>query len=284
MPNGYTWDTASGTYTDKDGIVHIIDERVEIEGEYATLTTEDGKTASLYYVNDENGKKIYFKETTIGDMDEERCHFTALTERMTLGEMIGESSINSNKILKHLSDCTIKQVPDRLNSLTFEDVFAEEIYLTHKGSNITDKYDNIIKAGDFIYYPEGETQPCLATSPDQYVVNGVWKYLLMDLDITKTEEERFEIGLNYSVTNDMGKLMNNMQVNMQSAKLSDLSKDGIIDMDADDLTTKVPAIGTPYDNMSLGDLTVNQIIFLIFGLSITAFTYKVNPIHQIRGK
>ena len=72
-------------------------EKMDFSDTYATgiqvIIVKDGSSITCLddlFVFDEEGNPIYFKETTIGDMDEERCHFTALTERMTLGEMIGE--------------------------------------------------------------------------------------------------------------------------------------------------------------------------------------------------
>lgn len=259
----YTWNEETKTYTDTYGVAHILDQPVLKDGVQATVETAEG-LAPLYYVKDTNGNPINFQATTVGDMAKEGNNLAVLTERMTLGEIIGEEKLASNKFLKHLSDCTINNVADKLNDLTFDDVFEEDIYLRYEEeADFVDENGNTIKKGDFIYYPTDPSQPCLATSKEQYVVKGVWKYMLKDTapeNEGKTEEERIQIGLNYSVTNDMMKIMDNMQKNMQNATLRELNDDKIIEMEESSLATVVPNIVSGYGGKTLGELTINQML------------------------
>lgn len=269
----YTWDEATQTYTDTYGVAHILDQPVLKDGVQATVETAEG-LAPLYYVKNKDGEPIKYKPTTVGDMAKGRSNLVALTDRMTLGEILGEEKLAANKFLKHLSDCTIINVADKLNDLTFGEVFEDDIYLRYEGeTDFVDANGKTITKGDFIYYPTGSDDPCLATSQEEYVVKGVWKYMLKDTAAEnegKTEEERIQIGLKYSVTNDMMKIMDNMQKNMQNATLNDLNSDGIISMTSG-LDTPIPEEIIPDDmkadiqrndegKVEIGYLTVNQML------------------------
>lgn len=262
MLREYTWDEAKGLYIDKDGKKHYLDGRVQKEVEEgrfedATVEVADGVFADLYYVQDENGEDILYHPTTVGEMAEERCHLTTLTERMTVGELMNgdpndpEDKVYGNKILKHLADATIETMPDQIKALTFRKVFEKEIFDESTGE-----------------------------------VKGTWKYMLKDKatvdenDNPLTEEQRIEKGLNYSITEDMSKIMDNMTVNMKNATLLELDGDGIIDMNDDDLNNKsVPTTKLPgseeflfgsFAGKKLGELTVNEMLQVTV-ISISSF-------------
>ncbi|MBQ2701455.1 MAG: hypothetical protein IJF64_00550, partial [Clostridia bacterium] len=139
MLGEYSWNEEKGLFIDEKGNKHYLDGRVQKEVEEgvfenATVEVEDGVFADLYYVKDENGEDIMYHPTTVGEMSEERCHLTTLTERMTVGELMNgdpeaeNDPVYGNKILKHLADSTIETMSDQIKTLTFDQVFNEEIY------------------------------------------------------------------------------------------------------------------------------------------------------------
>ena len=252
MLGEYSWNEEKGLFIDEKGNKHYLDGRVKNEAnEDATVEVAEGVFADLYYVKDENGEDIMYHPTTVGEMSEERCHLTTLTERMTVGELMNgnkedpNDKVYGNKILKHLADSTIETMPDQIKTLSFGQVFEEDIYneTTHE-------------------------------------MKGVWKYMLKDQatvdenDNPLTEEQRIEKGLKYSITEDMSKIMDNMTANMKNAKLVDLDNDQIISME--NLDTKLAAplkealsptmkaeLGLdtdPNKEITVGSLTVNQML------------------------
>ena len=244
------------------------------------------ETVDLYYVK--SGTSIlddylFHEPTNVGDLTKENSRLSTITKRMTIGELMNgdendpNDDVYGNKILKHLADATIETMPDQIKTLTFGQVFKEDIYETYSGDTpITDPNGNEIKKGDFVYYVtvEGTKTTYLAIEEEQYQVKGVWKYMLKDKDTTDDpatpEDERIEKGLKYSLTEDMSKIMDNMTANMKNATLLELDTDGIIDMNDDDLNNKsVPTtkvFGTEefvFGNLAgkkLGELTVNEML------------------------
>jgi hypothetical protein len=103
-------------------------------------------------------------------------------------------------------------------------------------------------------------------------LKSVWKYMLVENGVDKSSE--------YTVLNDMDKLVDNMIANVQTAKLRDLRNDGILDFSSGMLDTKiilkvytfevkingVPASSIYGENTTLGDLTTQEMIAYIDGL------------------
>ena len=56
------------------------------------------------------------------------CDLSRKVETLRLASVLGESEINSNKLLKNLKNSTMKTLSDDIAALTVEDVFADEIY------------------------------------------------------------------------------------------------------------------------------------------------------------
>ncbi len=182
-----------------------------------TLTLKDGTVATYYYLTDQADNAVYYEGTTLGDLSGENNTISMLTKRLTLGELLGEDSVNDNIFLKHVKDETIDTLPDAIEKLKITDVYAEDIFktveVTEGGVKVTYFVDG---AGNKIAKVDAElTQE----QKNQRVVVGTWKYLLKDKDTGVITE--------YPVT-EIGKLVGNMTTNMQKASLQELSDDQII--------------------------------------------------------
>ena len=250
MPEGYTFE--DNVYIDAKQKQHYL---ADPSGESVII---DEVSIDLYYVKDENENYITYASTTVGDLTGDNGALSTITKRMTVGELMGEDKMDSNKILKHLKDATIDTLPDQISGLTFGQVFTDDIY-------------------------DAETNE----------MKGVWKYMLKDKDTTDDpetfEDERIEVGLNYSITNDMSKIMNNMTANMKNATLLELDEDQIISMDnldtplasalkaalSDDMKSELGLNDNPDKEITVGSLTVNQML----NVMLTAITL-INGITQ----
>ncbi|MBO4940037.1 MAG: hypothetical protein J6D30_03290 [Clostridia bacterium] len=104
-------------------------------------------------------------------------------------------NLDSNPILKNLKTCPLLDIPDQVTELTVEQVFGSDI-----------------------------------TKDENQIPTGTWKYLLYnksnDSDGDKSDVADYD--LHIPVLTSMTSLMNNMQSNIHSATLQELSDDGII--------------------------------------------------------
>ena len=195
-------------------------------------TRADG--TAVYYLS-KDGESVYFTECTLKEFATDSNSLTKLTARLTAGDILGDE-IDTNPMLKHLKDTPINELGTAIKDLKFAQVFAEDIY---------DEHGNL---------------------------KSVWKYMLVENDVDKSNE--------YTVLGDMNKLVNNMINNVQKAKLRDLRNDGILDFSTTMLDTKiilkvytfdvtingVPASSIYDENTTLGDLTTEEMISYIDGL------------------
>lgn len=108
--------------------------------------------AKLYYLNDENGGKVKYSPTRLGDLSGSDNALSKMTERLTLGEILGEDSVKDNKIFKHLKDSTVEDLPNAITNLTIGDVFHDEMYYHIADETDLAKYgsDAGFAKGDFI--------------------------------------------------------------------------------------------------------------------------------------
>lgn len=209
------------------------------------------KQAQLYYVTDSTGNPLYYHATTLGDLSGANSPINNLTGRLALGDII---KVDDNKILKHLGDCTIDEIPAAINGLTVTQVFEEDVYLTCKG------LDKLAAGDEFVsqnkteytvatdatgnYYTDGNSKTVREgdyidasgnlVSAENKVLAGTWYYLLTDsnaADGTTTPDE-------YTVM-EMTALMNNMTANVQKASLNQLVSDGIVEASPTILTEKI---------------------------------------------
>jgi hypothetical protein len=245
--------TKTKTYVDENGNEYSYAVGTH-EGAISSIKTKDGETANVYYLY-EAGKPALFSKTVLGDFTGSENILTNLTSRITVGEVMDKKTVESNKFFKHVLDKTIDELPEAINELTLQTVYAEEIFKTDENGNFLDKNGNV------------------TTNKDEYVVEHEWWYLLHDEAACKKDH-----GVNcdkqciqdYKIT-EMDVLIDNMRTNIEMATLRQLKADGMID-GLDDATlnssVKTSISGVPVemgdlpkgDNVTLGDYTVVQML------------------------
>ena len=201
--------------------------------------TEEIK-AQIYLVwteNSDGNLKVEFDHTHLGDLKgKDPALFSKMKNRLTISDVLGkDSGLENNKILKHLQNETIANLPDAVASLTIGQVFENEIYKTTdvtvgEGENAVtttyfiDKDGNILvpdSTGEKYYIQGTETE-------SQRVLKGSWKYLLTD--------ENEQVRLDYKIAGEtvdgeadgMSAMMDNMTRNIQKTDLITLVNDEII--------------------------------------------------------
>ena len=199
-----------------------------------TVVTASGHVATAYYLI-KDGTDVYFTETTLREFSGSSNSITKLTSRLTAGDILGDE-INSNKMLKYLADTPIDKLGAKLNELTFEQVFADDIYE---------------KSGDeFVTDVNGDR-----------ILKDVWHYMLTDKDTGKNGAG------DYYVLTGMNTLLENMKYNVHLAKLRDLANDGILNLSEDILNRAIIVkiagvdVGTSHPEGTLiGDLTTEEML------------------------
>ena len=197
--------------------------------------------AQIYLVWTENSdgslKAFEFDHTHLGDLKgKDPALFSKMKNRLTISDVLGkDSGLENNKILKHLQNETIANLPDAVASLTIGQVFENEIYKTTdvtvgEGENAVtttyfiDKDGNVLvpdATGEKYYIQGTETE-------SQRVLKGSWKYLLTD--------ENKQVRLDYKIAGEtvdgeadgMSAMMDNMTRNIQKTDLITLVNDEII--------------------------------------------------------
>lgn len=246
----YQLDVANKKFTDLNGTQFLIgkpvlnklnvQETVKIGEKTNSVTGEtEDIFAPVYYLTDLNGKPVLYEKTCIGDMAGEDRLLTNFTHRLTVSDVLGEDKASGNKILKHLQNSSIDELDDAVLSLKFGDVFEGDVYADAKytpGENepkeFTDVNGHLVKEGDYIY-TDGDGNICFLPK-EQRTLKGTWKYMLCDKNVLTaggSKADAVEAGLQYSIANDMGKLMDNMSYNVHFATLHDLEADGIIEFE-----------------------------------------------------
>lgn len=251
--SNYTLNTQAKTFEDEDGKQYSYKAGTHA-GAIATLETEDGAVAPVYYLENENGPALFTK-TTLGDMAGSNNLLSNLTSRITVGEVMDEKSVKDNKFFKHVLDKTIDELPEAINELTLQTVYSEEIYQTDENGNFLDKNGNI------------------TTNKDEYAVEHEWWYLLHNKEACAKEHGPScdkECIQDYKIT-EMATLIDNMRTNIEMATLYQLKADGMIH-DLDDATLNSPVrtsvSGVPVEmgdlptgeGITLGDYTVVQML------------------------
>ncbi len=123
---------------------------------------------------------------------------------LTLKDLLGDD-VESNTILSKLADATLEELPDEMEKLTFEDIFADKIY-------------------------EDE---------DHTVIKAMWTYLFDDPDTATQEgpDEYYILGGTSESTKDkkgVDAMVDNMQINIQTATIGKLVRDDLIVFEDDE--------------------------------------------------
>ncbi len=174
---------------------------------------KDGKIEML------NGKK----PRTVSDLKNGN-----LFDELTLKDMLGED-VETNMILHSLADTTIKNLPAKMNELTFDDIFPDHVYEFEKDSN-----------GDYLLDASGNKIPVYETDENGnqvHKVTAMWSYLFDNPETEKVERPNQYFLLGHDLDHPgVDQMIENMQGNMQTKSLRKLVKDGLIAFD-DDPTT-----------------------------------------------
>jgi hypothetical protein len=142
-----------------------------------------------------------------------------LTDRLTLSEVLHDADLTSNKFLKHVSDCTVNEIPNKLLEISITDMFSEEVYgadaIKYEGETpILDINSKEIKNGEYYTITDGNIT--------KVELKGTWWYLLNDPNGVNAPSD-------YKAAADMNALISNMTTNVQNAKMYALKNDGIIE-------------------------------------------------------
>ena len=247
-------DPATSTFTDIYGVTYTYQ-----PGPGKTVKTRDGQMQAYYLYQD--GKDVMFTNHSLGELAGSDNLIYRLTDRLTLTEVLHDANLSENKFLKHVSDCTVSEIPDELMKLSFTDMFTEEIYgagaMKHEGATP-------LTAADGKTIENGEYYTVDAAGYHKAELEGSWWYLLTDSDetdgITKPSE--------YLIASNMNDLLDNMTTNVEGATLYQLNQDGIISgletlVDNDIIRPEgvtIEGIPGPDKATKLGHLTVTEML------------------------
>lgn len=288
----YAQGTASFyTQKDKDGNVLATYRLVSTGETLDILLNEDDEQATkvaLYYVSDENGTAIMYESTKMKDLSGDSPVLGNMTSRLALGDVL---DVGDNKILSHLTEVSIDELPKAVDTLTVGDVFDEDMHYKNiegaKGITILDensKKQTDVQPGEKYTDKNGNTVPVGAyvTKDGVLVADGnksdalrsTWKYLIR----TKKDDGSVTYHYDYRITADMTSMIENIEYNMQHTSLNEMNEDGVISTSKDLRNTKIDrkVIATmklvdhkytaAFDNIldaenpTLGLLTVDQVI------------------------
>ena len=234
--SGCTVDLKNNTYVDADGNAYTC-ARDTSEGAIHFLETEDGETAPVYYLFDKDGA-VYYSKTTLGDLAGSENVLSNLTSRITVAEVMDAESVENNKFFKHVLNETIDSLPDAINELTLQTVYAEEIFQTDEDGNFLDKDGNI------------------TTDKNEYVVEHEWWYLLHDEAVCNENHGNSCDGQcieDYAIT-EMDTLITNMRNNIEMATLFQLKEDGMINTLSDETMNSPVRTSISGQAIEMGDL------------------------------
>ena len=175
------------------------------------------------------------KDAKINNNADDENSIVRKVNELTLVDILGEEEVESNFIFKHLKDSTLTSISDDISNLTVEDVFATDVYKMNG-----DKFVDV--NGDEIDESEEGWE-------SKRVLTGTWYYLLTDVNPTEnTHPEK-----KHYLTN-MALLVENMRGNIQTATLSNLDANGILEL-TDSTLDKTLSNGT-----KVGDLTIKELV------------------------
>lgn len=91
-----------------------------------TLTTKDNTTGALYYVVDEFDQAVQFPYISLGDLKGDSPILENMTTRLTLADVLSDEAFVGHNVLAQLKDSTIKDLPNRMSSMTVGDVYGND--------------------------------------------------------------------------------------------------------------------------------------------------------------
>ena len=247
----------TSTYTELNG---------EGDEDNVTYTLTAGTRAdgtAVYYLS-KDGETVYFTECTLKEFATDSNSLTKLTARLTAGDILGDE-IDTNPMLKHLKDTPINELGAAVEALTFEQVFYDQIYRKNASGQFVDENDNVV-------------------SEDNRVLGDIWHYMLTAED---EHGNKYNAANEYSIVNDMDKLIENMKREVHDATLDRLAHDKILQISNsilnDTIITEIRAGGITFTvdvpssaniptNARIGSLTTEQILVYVEALLATIDT------------
>lgn len=265
--------TATGTgsiwtnYTQQDAdgnviVQYTIDKNDFVANETTSITVDE-QTLDFYHVY-EAGEAVMNKAMTLKDLSGDSKLLSNFTARLTLGDVM--KNADGNKILKHLKDSTIDNLPTATNNLTVGEVFDDDMHYKNDNGEYTDKNGVVV------------TDKADALKP-------TWKYLIRTQNPDGTDSQVYHY--DYKITSQMSDMVNNIEMNMQNTPLNNMHNDGVLQTSEtlrntvikseimDLIVTKVdPNFPTKYS--TVGEFTVKQLTVYVDVL-MNADTYEAKP-------
>mgnify|MGYP005764482221 FL=1 len=238
----------------------------------AYVVTEGGVITDVYYLEetaDGSGIKLGCNTT----VDESVGRIDGLKDDMTIGELLGDSGDGDNVLLDALRDSTINSLADDINSLSIQELFAEDIYAD--GGELAQVTEATFSA-DYIYYTDetgGElvngTGKLEGLWSEEYAgyytygaTAGVWSLFLYE----GGSEQLYYI-------NDIAEMQLNVTANLRTTTLGGFMEMGIISETSEgtlsmslDRFEGVGGYEVPEGKDTIGDLTISEFIRLIGAL------------------
>lgn len=238
----------------------------------AYVVTEGGVITDVYYLEetaDGSGIKLGCNTT----VDESVGRIDGLKDDMTIGELLGDSGDGDNVLLDALRDSTINSLADDINSLSIQELFAEDIYA---GGGELAQVTEATFSADYIYYTDetgGElvngTGKLEGPWSEEYagyytygVTAGVWSLFLYE----GGSEQLYYI-------NDIAEMQLNVTANLRTTTLGGFMEMGIISETSEgtlsmslDRFEGVGGYEVPEGKDTIGDLTISEFIQLIGAL------------------
>ncbi|MBQ7923671.1 MAG: hypothetical protein IJ329_00035 [Clostridia bacterium] len=191
-----------------------------------------------------------------------------LFNTLTLKDLLGVEKVESNMILHTLADTAFSDLPDKMNTLTFDQIFPDHVYEYEKdadGNYVLDENGNKIPVyeyayekdtdGNYILDTDGNKIPVYKTDENgDYVLdedgnkiqayetdeNGqpikttaaMWSYLFDNPDTVAVERPDYYYLLGHDTdAHGIDQMITNMQANMQTKSLKQLVQDDLIQFD-----------------------------------------------------
>ena len=195
-----------------------------------------------------------YESTKMKDLSGDSPVLGNMTSRLTLGDVL---DVGDNKILSHLAEVSIDELPKAVDALTVGDVFDEDMHY----KNIEGAY--VTKDGVLV-----------AVENKSDALRSTWKYLIR----TKKDDGSVTYHYDYRITADMTSMIENIEYNMQHTSLNEMNEDGVISTSVDLRNTEIDSnviaamklvdhkYTAAFDNIlgaenpTLGLLTVDQVI------------------------
>ena len=228
----YTLDNSAHIYTNEHGKSY----RYAVTSDSKTMN--DDTVATVCLLTDLDGNVAYFDRTRLGDLSGNNNRMDNLSKRLTVNEILDDATIQSSDFLKHVQYETIESLPDALNNLTVQQVYASDIYKNGKNGELT-------AAWWYLLTINGVEQQYKVTEMDHLIEN--MKNNVHDATIRKLHDD--------------GMITDLDEHTLSAAVIYDLTPSLKTTLDANSIPYGDPdGDGKP---VQIGDLTVTQMMLYV---------------------